>query len=125
MAEKDLSAAIAAAKRMAFVHFDLDLDESAIAVVIEDVWWGSREVYAAFQMGLITRSEAAIVVVAHIETRLISDVRNTRSVTDWEPITQELVAGTRVDLGMSEVIRRRYIRGRSADRSATRPLSIK
>jgi hypothetical protein len=67
----DLSQAVALAQQMATEHFGTTLDAIAIEAVFRELLWGPRKTWRCFVDGLLTRHEAANLLVAHLDSRSI------------------------------------------------------
>lgn len=89
MLDPNIQAAAAAGVRMTSELFRVQLEESAVAEVIEDVLWGARELLVAARDGLVTNQEVVSAVIQHIHTRLISPVSDL-DVPDWSEAARPL-----------------------------------
>jgi len=67
----DLSRAIDAAVRLARDHFGASLDPTAIDALFRELLWGPRETWQCLEEGLITPTEGANLLMAHLESRLL------------------------------------------------------
>jgi hypothetical protein len=67
----DLSKAVTLAQELAFEDLGTRLGPISIEAVFRELLWGPRETWRCFVEGLITRQEAANLLVAHFDSRLI------------------------------------------------------
>ncbi|MFN0246781.1 MAG: hypothetical protein ACKV2T_07715 [Kofleriaceae bacterium] len=86
----DLSKAVTLAQELAFEDLGTRLGPISIEAVFRELLWGPRETWRCFVEGLITRQEAANLLVAHFDSRLIGG----QSAKDWDslsfPLRREL-----------------------------------
>ncbi|MGE0400870.1 MAG: hypothetical protein AB7T06_29435 [Kofleriaceae bacterium] len=78
----DHSAAVRLAQEMAREHFAVALDAVSAEGVIRELLWGPRETWRCVEMGLITLTEGANLVVAHLHSRLIR--REAQTDAGWD-----------------------------------------
>ncbi len=93
MQEPDLSAAVALVQRMAARDFDASVEGDEVEAILRAVLYEPRELLRAAQIGLVTRTETASAVAAHIHRWLMDRsgrAWGTESSTDWDEFIRDL-----------------------------------